>query len=479
MLSDKLLSLLSSFSKSKLNSFKKYLSSPFFNENKDLIILFEMIHKQLSSSSSNGNDLSALKKEAVWKKLYPQKKYADVQLRRLCSDLTKIAQSFLAYHQFKKTPFQEDTLLLSAINKPDLDKHFAAVVRQTKVMQEKAGFRDADFHYNTFLIEQNCHKHLELLKKKPENLENLENADYHLDCFYITKKLMNYCDFLGYKNILSFEINAQLFPSFLELIKNSEFRKEPSVNAYFLVAQMLLHPDDESHAIALKQLLFEQSDKFSKVELKLLYVHLKNYYITIKINAGLHEYYTNLFEIFEMQINQGNILDNDVVSAQNYKNIISVGLHLKQFDWVEQFIQTFTEKLPKENQDNNLKYNLAKVYFYKEDYPKVIEQLREVEYKTPEHSLGGKLMLLKTYYELKESMALDSLIDSFSIYLRRNRLISKEMKQQCMNVLRFTKKLTNIPQYDKNALEKIKIQIENSKALAAKNWLLEKVEERL
>ena len=93
--------------------------------------------------------------------------------------------------------------------------------------------------------------------------------------------------------------------------------------------------------------------------------------------------------------------------------------------------------------------------------------------------MGGKLMLLKTYYELNETMTLDSLIDSFSIYLRRNRLISKEVKQQYMNVLRFTKKLSNIPKYDKNAVEKIKIQINNCKALASKNWLLEKVQERI
>ncbi len=479
MLSDKLVSLLFTFSKSKLNNFKKYLSSPFFNENQDLINLFNQINQQLQfTNNNNGKGLPYLKKEEVWKKLFPKKKYADVQLRRLCSDLTKMAHGFLAYNQFKNTPFQEQTYLLSAINDPGLNKHFTGVVRQTRDMQEKVGFRDDDFHYNTFLIEQNCHKHLELLKKKPDDLENLENADYHLDCFYITKKLKNYCDFLGYKNILSFDTQVQLFPSFLELIKDSEYRKEASVNAYYLVAQMLLHPDDETYAEALKQLLFEQSDKFSQDELKQLYIHLKNYYITIKINAGRHEYYTNLFEIFKMQINQGSILDNELITAQNYKNIISVGLHLKQFDWVEDFIQNYTDKLPKENQDNNLKYNLAKVYFYKEEYYKVIEQLQEVEYKTLIHSLGGKLMLLKTYYELKEVMALDSLIDSFSIYLRRNRLISKEVKQQYMNVLRFTKKLSNIPEYDKNAVEKIKIQINNCKALASKNWLLEKVQER-
>ena len=478
MLSDKLTSLLFTFNKSQLNSFKKYVSSPFFNENQDLINLFDIIDHHISLSKSNGAEKSNLKKEAVWEKLFLKKKYTDVLLRRLCSDLTKIAHSFLAYHQFKNTPFQEQTYLLNAVNKPNLNKHFTGIVRQTRELQEKVGFRDDEFHYNTFLIEQNCHKHLESLKKKPENLENLENADYHLDCFYITKKLKNYCDFLGYKNILSVATQVKLFPSFLDLIKNSDYRKEASVNAYYLVTQMLQHPEDESFAKDLKQLLFEHSDKFSQNEIKQLYIHLKNYYITIKINAGLHEYYTNLFEIYKMQINQGNILDHDLITAQNYKNIISVGLNLQQFDWVEKFIQTYTDKLPKENQDNNLKYNLAKIYFYKEEYNEVIEQLQEVEYKTLIHSLGGKLMLLKTYYELQESMALDSLIDSFSIYLRRNRLISKGVKQQYMNVLRFTKKLSNIPEYDKNAIEKIKTQINNCKALAAKNWLLEKVAER-
>ena len=86
-------------------------------------------------------------------------------------------------------------------------------------------------------------------------------------------------------------------------------------------------------------------------------------------------------------------------------------------------------------------------------------------------------MLLKTYFELKEQRPMDSLIDSFRIYLRRNKLISKNVRQQYMNSLRFTKKLANVAPYDKKGLQKVKEQIENCKALAAKKWLLEKVAE--
>ena len=57
----------------------------------------------------------------------------------------------------------------------------------------------------------------------------------------------------------------------------------------------------------------------------------------------------------------------------------------------EKFIQNYTTRLPRESQDNDLSYNLAKVYFHKEDYYKVIEQLREVEYKKFILYYGGKI----------------------------------------------------------------------------------------
>ncbi|MEM8908188.1 MAG: hypothetical protein AAGD05_10120, partial [Bacteroidota bacterium] len=172
------------------------------------------------------------------------------------------------------------------------------------------------------------------------------------------------------------------------------------------------------------------------------------------------------------------IFVNGELAPGNYKNIITIGLMVREFDWAENFIQNYTHRLPKANQDNDRNYNLAKVYFFTGQYEKVIEQLREVEYKNLDYSLGGKLMLLKTYYELQEYRALDSMMDSFRIYLRRNRIISREVKQQYMNVLRFVKKLALTAPYDKKSIAKIKEQINNCKALADKQWILQKVAER-
>jgi len=182
--------------------------------------------------------------------------------------------------------------------------------------------------------------------------------------------------------------------------------------------------------------------------------------------------------LYQRFIEYDLILKNDEIAPGNYKNIITVGLMIKEFDWVESFIQQYTPHLPEADQDNDLNYNLAKVYFHQEDYPRVIEQLREVEYKNLTYALGGKLMLLKTYFELEEVQSLESLIESFRIYLLRNKLISRDVRQQYSNVLRFTRKLFNLAPFDQEGLQKVKTQIEQCKALAAKKWLLEKVEER-
>lgn len=474
MLSDKLVNLLKSFSKTDLNRFEKYLISPFFNENKEQIKLFQMLNKYIRDPEQ---DLTQIKKLEVWQKLFQKKKYNDVLFRRICSDLTQMALNYLAYKEFKQQPLLVETNMLRATNSPKLEKHFNGIMRKVRSRQKENKMRNAHFHYHNYFIEYNSHKNLEFQGKKRKDFSNLERADYHLDCFYILQKLKNYCDLLGYKNIIQLEAEVNLLPSFLDYVKSSHFMKEASIEAFYLVNEMFLDPEEEEHYHTLKNLLSDRLEEFVREDLKLLYTHLRNYCIISKINMGRSDYFKELFVLYKDQVKSGIILEDDVITTQNYKNIITVALHSKEFEWVEQFIQSYTDKLPVENQDNDRTYNLAKVYFHQEKYDKVIEQLREVEYKNVIYALGGKLMLLKTYFELNEYLPLDSLVDSFRIYLRRNSKIPKEVKQQYMNVLRFTKRLSVVQSRDQSAILKIKNQVIACKALAAKKWLLEKIDE--
>lgn len=476
LISNKLVSLLTAFSKHELNSFKKFLNSPFHNENQELIKLFYLIDMYLRGSEKEQKD-NPLNKESVWKVIFPKKPFKDVKIRRLSSDLIKLAYSFLAHTNYQKKYLSEQMSLLSALSKPSLQKHFEHAYVQAEQLLEKNVLRNADYHLSGYSVNTKIFNFPKDLGSKNKLFSYLEKSDYHLECFYITKKLEGYCAYISYRNVIAFDAEIVLPLSFIEYVESSIYIREPSVRAYYLVTKMLLAPQEESYFVDLKQHLENNKNRFTLQELDVFYIHLKNYCIDTKINKGKTEYFTKLFEIFQTLLTEKIIFKNGIISTQNFKNIVTVGLHIKEYDWVENFIQTHSVNLPKEHRENALTYNLAKVYISQKKYDKVIEQLREVEYKNHVYALGGKLILLKTYYELQEYQPLDSLIDSFRIYIRRNKIISREVKQQYLNMLRFVKKLSGTIVGDKKSIEKIRSQIDKCKALAGKKWILEKVEE--
>jgi hypothetical protein len=474
LISNKLILLLKTFSKHDLNRFKKYLASPFFNESPFIEQLYSIIIPVLLKKGKKQEE-SPLLKEAVWKKIFPNKPYNDIKMRRLSSDLLKQAFSFLAYNQYQSNPLREQTFLLQALNDAERSKHFEGLIKQFESHSTKNKIRDSDFHYYQQLIEHSKYEFNE--KSRKSFSTKLEKTNFHLDCYYFIKKLKNYCDVLGYKNFLPIDSEIQLIPHLFEHLEKEDFLAVPNIKAFYLVAKMFLHPQEETYFFQLKALLQDFTSTFSKADLSILYTHLMNYCIHKKINIGKSEFYQELFELYQITlqifVNEGK----EKLDLHRYKNMVTVGLQVKKYKWVENFIQVYTNSLDKEHRENALTYNLAKVYFYQKKYNQVIEQLSAVKYKNHIYALGGKLLLLKTYFELKEFIALDSLIDSFRIYIRRNKLISREVKQQYLNMLRFVKKLSNIMPGDKKALDKVRLNIDKCKALAGKKWILEKLEE--
>jgi len=471
MLSSKLFTLLETFSKNDLARFDKYLRSPFFNEREDLITLYELLYPFLKKKMGYSPEIAD--KKLVWKSLFPTLPYKDVKMRRLSSDLTKHALSFLAIKEFKNSPLAEATFLLQPLNNIALAKQYEHICRSANEISNSEAINNADFYYYKFQILWNQYQFK--LKKRTSFLEDFRQADHHLDCYYYLNKLKNYCGEYQIKQAFSTEESISIPADLFAHLEKEQLLEIPSIQAYFFVLQMFKRPEEEQYYYQLKDLLLAVTT-FSNSDLYDLFTYLLNYCVR-KINAGNQDFFYQLFDLYKIALDKKILLDKDRIDFQHYKNIIAISLKVKEYDWAEYFIQNYTEFLIEDKRENARNFNLANLYFSQQKYDKVIEQLSTVQYKNHFYALGCKTILLKTYFELKEYQALDSLIDSFRIYIRRNKRISKEVQQQYLNLLRFTKKLAGILPRDKQGIEKINNQIQNCKALAGKNWVLEKVNE--
>src|SRR5438876_8729788 len=87
-----LISVLKSLTEGEFKQLERFVLSPFFNRQRNVARLFEVLKKYYPLYASN-----ALKKERVFKKLYPGEKYNDEKLRNLISDLLSLSLKFLAY----------------------------------------------------------------------------------------------------------------------------------------------------------------------------------------------------------------------------------------------------------------------------------------------------------------------------------------------------------------------------------------------
>ena len=172
------------------------------------------------------------------------------------------------------------------------------------------------------------------------------------------------------------------------------------------------------------------------------------------------------------------MLENGQISEGVFKNTVTIALRINEFDWVEQFIQEYAPYLPTNIRENARTFNLANLYSHQKKYDKVIELLRDVEYNDIVYALGSKLILLRTYYESDEYLAMDSLIDSFKIFLRRNKVISKVLNREYNNFLIYLKKLSTLNTSNPQAVEKFKKRLQEMPNIVSKKWLLERIEVR-
>ena len=434
--------------------------------------LFDFLRKQQFQLSKQAT------RQRVWERLFPGQTYRDATMRKVMHDLNQYVLQFLAVQRLQEDPQLVRLAAIDLLYQRGLDKHAATLERQSERYFSREALRDDTYHHQRMAYFRTQFTQEEQSPRRARLAKLLHDQDYHLECYYLIHKLRNYCNSIGNRVFFHFEEDElQLPPGFLDRIGAGPWMEETGVRVYYLVARMLEEPEREQWFFVLKDLLQEVSGQFSPEEQDSLYIFLKNYCIAYQVNRGRSHYFKELFDISRTLLEKGITQRSGIIEPQAYKNIITVGLHVEEFSWTEQFIRDYTYYLPEEERANALSYNLAKVAFHRGNYESVIDQLNQVTYANHTYALGSKLMLLKTYYETGEDRALDSLIESFRIYLRRHRMISREVRTQYRNVLRFVRKLFYLPPHAPDALAKLRVDIEQCEALADKSWILAKVSE--
>lgn len=453
----------------ELNRLFRFVVSPYFNRNESIIKLFEWIREDLKSEES-----TPISKEELWRICYGSaEEFQDGRFRKLQSDLLKLVEEYYAQEIFESNPIYKAKYLLEAINEKKLQPLKTSALKTAKILIESQELRPAAFYYYQYEIEQSTFD-LNRTQSERSSKSNIEDIAQNLDRFYLAEKLRYYCTILNHQNVAALDYKLLFIDEIIKHVEAHGYEDVPPIRVYYQILQTYKFPENRKHYDELREHIRKYIHNFPESQIREILDATFNYCI-LKSNSGELEFVRELFSIYVESLENKLLLVKGQIDPFSFKNIVTAGLRLNEFDWVENFIYEYSLSLDEKFRDNAITFNLAQLYFYKKDYQNVISQLSQVEYDDITYNLNSKTLLMASYYELDELEALGSLLDTFRIYLSRNKEIPPTRRKHYQNTISIVRRLSKIVPGDIKEIEKLKKDIENTQGIVSKNWIVEKL----
>jgi len=262
----------------------------------------------------------------------------------------------------------------------------------------------------------------------------------------------------------------------LQHVEANDYSDVPAIVIYYNAYKIFDEPEPEPYYRNLRSAMNRFHSVFPKHELINIYLIATNFCIK-QFNKGKTEFFTELFDLYKKGLELDIYVANGIIPRFMYKNIVTAGLIEGEFDWVESFIHNYKDNLEKKFRESTFIFNLANMHYYKKEYRKAMELLREVAFDDVLTDLAARCMLLKIYYESNEYEVLASFLDALKNFLFRHSELNYH-KEHYLNLVKFTRRLINLNQYDKDAVKKVETEIRGTKSLSEKRWLLTQLEKK-
>ncbi|MBC7886032.1 MAG: hypothetical protein H7X99_11200 [Saprospiraceae bacterium] len=474
----KILVAMQSLSVYDLNSFGKYVHSPYFNVNKPIEAFFDALYQKIKTDKTED-----LTNEYLWEIAFGKEKYHNQKFLKLNSDLVKLLEDYLAQKEFDSMTSLRSSLKIEGARKRNQDKLYNGLMGELERLGKMEMNQSVEYYYTKYQIERALFNLKTENEKKNAKFEietelNINKISENLDFFYIAEKLRLYCTLLSWKKMYQLDMEMDNMDLVLSQAETVKYSNIPPVQLYNKMQFTYKDGENTEHYFELRQMMKKYIHLFPNDEVKEIYNTAISYCIN-KVNKGDFEFQRETFEIYKETIENEVILSDKDISASDFRNIVPIALRVGEFDWTENFINEYSKYVDEKYRDNVVEFSLARLEFYRKDFGKVLDHLNKVNYEDVWYNINAKTLQIASYFELDEFDALESLLQAFKMYIRREKSLTSNRKEHYLNLIKFTLILMKLTPKDKEKLTKLRMDINDTKGVVSKPWLLEKVDDMI
>ena len=376
--------------------------------------------------------------ESIHGELFPGQPFAEHRVRNTMALASSGLRRFLAWQHLQQQETQLDLFALARLRELGAEKPFLTLLNRLDKLTEQGetGFTDRAWLQFRLADEANGFFGQKQLRVQDQHLQQKVNA---LDNWYLSIKLKEACELRNRMRVLNQPFHLAFLGAMEPELDQPPFADHSLLQLHRLVLRCLEQDRPEDVEVLLAHLEAAR-EALSEEEAHGLLKHAQNACIR-QINLGRNEFLLALFRLYQQQWPVDPPRSANSLTHTEAKNIATVALRLKAFDWCESFLQAYKELIAEEFRENVVEFCLANLLFERGQTHSAIRKLQTIDFTDVYYALSARHLLLKCWWSLEDWEAADYAIQAFEGFLRRNKLISKDTQAAHVHFLRVMKKM--------------------------------------
>lgn len=473
--------VLSTFSDEEWLEFEKFAASPYFNKGRNFGILLKILKKHRPAFES-----PELRKENLYKRLWPGKAYKESVMYSTFSRLGNLADEFMIQKEYEADEkLNRDWARLTAYAKRSLPRKGNALIGKLSD-QMNSGKISARHFFDAKEIAKEVASYYYLFdqrQKLPDHLhELLKNSLY----WHITESSMFLTSLFSQKTYDKADYEASLFKElrdcfdfekFLSILKAKDRKNYDLMLMQYLNVEANMHPLRDEPYFELRDLVFARLDLFDRQYKQYLLDRLAEL-CSLRVLSGNSKFNKEVFEIRKKLVEEELFTDGESKSIRlsKFRTTFIEALNLREIDWAEFFYKKYFDRLnPAVIEDVKL-YCEARISYERNDPDKAIEFAVKANIDQVFFKLDLKNLLAKAYYDTSSVESLYSLLNTYYQFIRNSGKSSEAFFKRHSNFVKYMKKLAAI-KFGVNHTEDVGLlEKEIAKAnVSAKSWLIDRI----
>ncbi|MBZ0203867.1 MAG: hypothetical protein K8I03_12685 [Ignavibacteria bacterium] len=484
------LEILESLTRDELKSFRRFLLSPYFNRSEKVVKLYDNIIKFYPNF-----DNPKLSKEFLHKKIGTGLAYNEITMRRLLFDLQKLSEKFMAQTHFERKTADAGIFLIEELAGRGSSKMFDRNMKETSRLLDSMQYIDSDLCLNRFRLKTDDF-YFGMIKDKitKKNFVTTEASKLisgitYLISFFMLEAIKHNDTLLTYSRTFNIKYNEKFINQFIKLfdfqrleifMRANKMIGSHIIEVYLNTLKAFLYFDNDFYYKQLRNSLYKYQESLSLTDNHFLFGRLAGYCITKNMNSAKQDTYydSELFSIYKIIVEKKYFETeaNKYVPVDLYRNILIQSAKMNELGWMEQFIQDYSRLLHPNRKKEIISYSYALLNFERRAYDESLKYLSKINTEEFSYHLDIRNMYFKIYYETENYEAALSAAFAHKKYVKENLMLSDSRRQAQENFTRAAIKLVNYHNSrTKTDLTSLRLQIQKSKNIENRGWLLCKI----